>query len=45
MTDDPQWHNEKGVDNLHSTAYSAYKGQQADLDTRMGSMRSARPGC
>ena len=31
MTDDPQWHNEKGVETLDSAAYSAYKGHQVDL--------------
>jgi hypothetical protein len=36
MTDDPQWHNEKGVETLDSAAYSAYKGHQVDLDTRPG---------
>jgi hypothetical protein len=36
MTDDPQWHNEKGVETLDSTAYSKYKGQQVDLTTRQG---------
>jgi Alpha-L-fucosidase/F5/8 type C domain/Carbohydrate binding module (family 35)/NPCBM-associated, NEW3 domain of alpha-galactosidase len=36
MTDDPQWHNEQGVEMLDSAAYSAYKGQQVDLTTRPG---------
>ncbi|MFE9207369.1 CBM35 domain-containing protein [Micromonospora sp. NPDC007230] len=36
MTDDPQWHNENGVETLDSAAYSAYKGQQVDLTTRDG---------
>ncbi|MFI6320126.1 CBM35 domain-containing protein [Nonomuraea sp. NPDC050556] len=36
MTDDPQWHNEQGVETLDSAAYSAYKGQQIDLTTRRG---------
>ncbi|MEV6864524.1 alpha-L-fucosidase [Streptosporangium subroseum] len=36
MTDDPQWHNELGVETLDSAAYSAYKGQQVDLTTRDG---------
>src|SRR5687767_11150014 len=36
MTDDPQWHNEQGVETLDSAAYSAYKGQQVDLTTRDG---------
>ncbi len=36
MTDDPQWHNEQGVETLNSAAYSAYKGQQVDLTTRAG---------
>jgi hypothetical protein len=36
MTDDPQWHNEMGVETLDSTAYSAYKGQSVDLTTREG---------
>ncbi|WP_370024898.1 CBM35 domain-containing protein [Planotetraspora sp. GP83] len=36
MTDDPQWHNEQGVETLDSAAYSAYKGKQVDLTTRPG---------
>jgi hypothetical protein len=36
MTDDPQWHNEKGVETLDSAAYSAYKGHDVDLTTRDG---------
>jgi hypothetical protein len=36
MTDDPQWHNEQGVETLDSAAYSAYKGHQVDLTTRPG---------
>lgn len=36
MTDDPQWHNEKGVETLDSAAYSAYKGKTVDLTTRPG---------
>ncbi|MFD1541210.1 CBM35 domain-containing protein [Nonomuraea guangzhouensis] len=36
MTDDPQWHNEQGVETLDSAAYSAYKGKQVDLTTRNG---------
>jgi hypothetical protein len=36
MTDDPQWHNELGMETLDSAAYSAYKGQQVDLTTRDG---------
>jgi hypothetical protein len=36
MTDDPQWHNEQGVETLDSVAYSAYKGEQVDLTTRRG---------
>ncbi|MEV4115989.1 CBM35 domain-containing protein [Nonomuraea sp. NPDC049695] len=36
MTDDPQWHNEQGVETLDSAAYSAYKGRQVDLTTRAG---------
>jgi hypothetical protein len=36
MTDDPQWHNEQGIETLDSAAYSAYKGQQVDLTTRDG---------
>jgi F5/8 type C domain/Alpha-L-fucosidase/Carbohydrate binding module (family 35)/NPCBM-associated, NEW3 domain of alpha-galactosidase len=36
MTDDPQWHNEVGVETLDSAAYSAYKGRQVDLTTRDG---------
>jgi Alpha-L-fucosidase/Carbohydrate binding module (family 35)/F5/8 type C domain/NPCBM-associated, NEW3 domain of alpha-galactosidase len=36
MTDDPQWHNEQGVETLDSAAYSAYKGEQVDLTTRPG---------
>lgn len=36
MTDDPQWHNEQGVETLDSAAYSAYKGRQVDLTTRPG---------
>jgi len=36
VTDDPQWHNELGMETLDSAAYSAYKGQQVDLTTRDG---------
>ncbi|MFG1964659.1 CBM35 domain-containing protein [Nonomuraea sp. NPDC049028] len=36
MTDDPQWHNEQGVETLDSAAYSAYKGRSVDLTTRNG---------
>ncbi len=36
MTDDPQWHDEKGVETLDSAAYSAYKGHAVDLTTRDG---------
>ncbi|MFE9614050.1 alpha-L-fucosidase [Streptomyces sp. NPDC006012] len=36
MTDDPKWHDEKGVESLDSAAYSAYKGHDADLTTRAG---------
>ncbi|MFF4492082.1 alpha-L-fucosidase [Streptomyces sp. NPDC001544] len=36
MTDDPQWHDEKGVESLDSAAYSAYKGHDVDLTTRQG---------
>jgi hypothetical protein len=36
MTDDPQWHNERGVETLDSAAYSAYKGHPVDLTTRDG---------
>jgi hypothetical protein len=36
MTDDPQWHDEKGIETLDSAAYSAYKGEQVDLTTREG---------
>ncbi|HEU4423009.1 MAG TPA: CBM35 domain-containing protein [Pilimelia sp.] len=36
MTDDPQWHSEQGIQTLDSAAYSAYKGQQVDLTTRLG---------
>ena len=36
MTDDPQWHNETGVESLDSAAYSAYKGRSIDLTTRDG---------
>lgn len=36
MTDDPQWHNEVGIETLDSAAYSAYKGRQVDLTTRDG---------
>ncbi|SDI19948.1 discoidin domain-containing protein [Nonomuraea jiangxiensis] len=36
MTDDPQWHNEAGVETLDSAAYSAYKGRQVNLTTRDG---------
>jgi len=36
MTDDPQWHNETGVESLNSAAYSAYKGHPVDLTTRPG---------
>ncbi|WP_433518913.1 CBM35 domain-containing protein [Nonomuraea sp. CA-143628] len=36
MTDDPQWHNEQGVETLDSAAYSAYKGRSVGLTTRNG---------
>ncbi|WP_188197178.1 discoidin domain-containing protein [Nonomuraea sp. SYSU D8015] len=36
MTDDPQWHDEQGVETLDSAAYSAHKGRQVDLTTRAG---------
>ncbi|MFL6140652.1 MAG: alpha-L-fucosidase [Labedaea sp.] len=36
LTDDPQWHNEQGVEMLDSAAYSAFKGEQVDLTTRAG---------
>ncbi|AUH39989.1 alpha-L-fucosidase [Streptomyces sp. CMB-StM0423] len=36
MTDDPQWHNEQGVETLDSAAYSAHKGRDVDLTTRAG---------
>ncbi|MFJ1967987.1 alpha-L-fucosidase [Streptomyces sp. NPDC087903] len=36
MTDDPQWHNEQGVETLDSAAYSASKGHDVDLTTRQG---------
>jgi hypothetical protein len=36
VTDDPQWHNEKGIETLDSAAYSAYKSTQVDLTTRQG---------
>jgi hypothetical protein len=36
MTDDPQWHNELGMETLDSAAYSAYKGETVDLTTREG---------
>ncbi|SEG17036.1 NPCBM-associated, NEW3 domain of alpha-galactosidase [Nonomuraea solani] len=36
MTDDPQWHNEAGIQTLDSAAYSAHKGKQVDLTTREG---------
>jgi len=36
MTDDPQWHREKGFETLDSAAYSAYKGHDVDLTTRDG---------
>ncbi|WP_291411270.1 alpha-L-fucosidase [Actinophytocola sp.] len=36
MTDDPQWHNEQGVETLDSAAYSAYTGEDVDLTTRDG---------
>ena len=36
MTDDPQWHNEQGVETLDSAAYSAFKGEPVDLTTREG---------
>jgi Carbohydrate binding module (family 35)/F5/8 type C domain/Alpha-L-fucosidase len=36
MTDDPQWHDERGIETLDSAAYSAYKGRQVDLTTRDG---------
>jgi hypothetical protein len=36
MTDDPQWHREKGFETLDSAAYSAYKGKPVDLTTRDG---------
>jgi hypothetical protein len=31
MTDDPQWHDERGVESFDSAAYSAYKGHPVDL--------------
>jgi hypothetical protein len=36
MTDDPQWHDERGVESFDSAAYSAYKGHEVDLTTREG---------
>jgi hypothetical protein len=36
MTDDPQWHNEQGVETLDSAAYSAHKGRPVDLTSRPG---------
>lgn len=36
MTDDPQWHDQGGFEQLDSAAYSAYKGKEVDLTTRMG---------
>ncbi|MGH2947126.1 MAG: alpha-L-fucosidase [Solirubrobacteraceae bacterium] len=36
MTDDPQWHDEQGIETLDSEAYSAYKGKEVDLTTRDG---------
>jgi hypothetical protein len=36
MTDDPQWHDERGVESFDSEAYSAYKGHPVDLTTRDG---------
>lgn len=36
MTDDPQWHDEQGVETLDSAAYSAHKGRDVDLTTRDG---------
>jgi Alpha-L-fucosidase/F5/8 type C domain len=36
MTDDPQWHAERGVESFDSAAYSAYKGHEVDLTTREG---------
>jgi hypothetical protein len=36
MTDDPQWHDERGVESFDSAAYSAYKGRPVDLTTRDG---------
>jgi Alpha-L-fucosidase/F5/8 type C domain/Carbohydrate binding module (family 35)/NPCBM-associated, NEW3 domain of alpha-galactosidase len=36
MTDDPQWHDERGVESFDSAAYSAYKGHPVDLTTRDG---------
>jgi F5/8 type C domain/Alpha-L-fucosidase len=36
MTDDPQWHDERGVESFDSAAYSAYKGHAVDLTTREG---------
>lgn len=36
MTDDPQWHDETGVETLDSAAYTAYKGHDVDLTTRQG---------
>ncbi|WBB64130.1 alpha-L-fucosidase [Streptomyces sp. WMMC500] len=36
MTDDPQWHNEQGVETLDSAAYSAHRGEDVDLTTRRG---------
>jgi hypothetical protein len=36
MTDDPQWHDERGVESFDSEAYSEYKGHEVDLTTRDG---------
>ncbi len=36
MTDDPQWHDQQGVEMLDSQAYSDYKGKPVDLTTRDG---------
>jgi alpha-L-fucosidase len=36
MTDDPQWHDQGGIERLDSAAYSAYKGKPVDLFTRPG---------
>ena len=36
MTDDPQWHAEKGFETLDSKAFSDYAGHQVDLTTRDG---------